>query len=325
MTRIQSVIEGTGHYLPSNIVDNSYFESFLDTSDEWIQTRTGIRTRCFAAEGEATSDLAIAACRAAMKQAEVGPDDIDLIVLATSTPDYTFPATATQIQEALGIRQGFAFDLQAVCSGFVFALASADSFLQTGAARKALVIGSETFSRILDWNDRSTCILFGDGAGAVVLSAQSCDASHPRSGLLATDIKSDGRFRELLYVNGGVSSTGTVGHLTMKGKEVFRHAVSKLVASTKTALAKAGLTVADVDWVVPHQANVRILNALMSRLKIDESKLVSTVATQGNTSAASIPLALSLANSRQLFRKGDIIVSQAIGGGFSWGTFVLRW
>ena len=325
MTEMETVIEGTGHFLPGNVVDNAYFEGFLDTSDEWIQARTGIRTRCFAADDETTSDLAIAACEAAMKDAGAGPGDIDLIVLATSTPDYTFPATATQVQSALGIRQGFAFDLQAVCSGFVFALASARSFLQTNAATRALVVGSETFSRILDWNDRSTCILFGDGAGAVVLAARERGQTQQRSGILATDVQSDGRYRELLYVNGGVSKTGTVGHLTMKGREVFRHAVSKLVASTEVALDRAELTAADVDWVVPHQANARILSALMARLGIDDDKLVSTVATQGNTSAASIPLALSMASAQGLFRRGDVIVSQAIGGGLSWGTCVLRW
>ncbi|MCY4542142.1 MAG: ketoacyl-ACP synthase III [Rhodobacteraceae bacterium] len=325
MTELDAVIEGTGHFLPSNVIDNTHFESFLDTSDEWIQSRTGIRTRCFAAENETTSDLAIAACAEAMKNAGAGPEDIDLIVLATSTPDYTFPATATLVQNALGIRQGFAFDIQAVCSGFVFALASASSFLQTGAATRALVVGAETFSRILDWKDRSTCILFGDGAGAVVLAAQPRGKSQPRRGILASDVKSDGRYRELLYVNGGVSKTGTVGHLTMKGKEVFRHAVSKLAVSTNAALDQAGLTTSDVDWVVPHQANVRILNALMSRLGLENEKLVSTVATQGNTSAASIPLALSMANSKNLFQDGDIVVSQAIGGGFAWGTCVMRW
>ena len=322
---IRSVITGTGHYLPERIVENAWFEDKLDTSDEWIRTRTGIERRHFAAEGQMTSDLATRAARIALDRAGLGADDIDGIVLATSTPDFTFPAVATMVQQGLGITRGFAYDVQAVCAGFVFALANADAMLRAGLARRILVIGAETFSRIMDWTDRGTCVLFGDGAGAVVLEAQEGAGTSDDRGILASDLNSDGRYRELLHVDGGVSSTGTAGHLRMQGNLVFRHAVEKLARTAHDALDKAGLSPDDVDWLVPHQANMRIITATAQKMQLPMDKVVLTVADHGNTSAASIPLALAVADAEGRFSPGQVIVTEAIGGGLSWGSVVLRW
>ena len=322
---IRSVITGTGHYLPERIVENAWFEDKLETSDEWIRTRTGIERRHFAAEGQMTSDLAIRAARIALDRAGLGADDIDGIVLATSTPDFTFPAVATMVQQGLGITRGFAYDVQAVCAGFVFALANADAMLRAGLARRILVIGAETFSRIMDWTDRGTCVLFGDGAGAVVVEAQEGAGTSDDRGILASDLNSDGRYRELLHVDGGVSSTGTAGHLRMQGNLVFRHAVEKLARTAHDALDKAGLSPDDVDWLVPHQANMRIITATAQKMQLPMDKVVLTVADHGNTSAASIPLALAVADAEGRFSPGQVIVTEAIGGGLSWGAVVLRW
>ncbi|WP_299362564.1 beta-ketoacyl-ACP synthase III [uncultured Paracoccus sp.] len=321
----RSVIRGTGHYLPERVVTNDHFTESLDTSDEWIRGRTGIERRHFAADDQCTSDLAIAAARAALTSAGMQPDDIDAIVVATSTPDFTFPAVATMVQAGLGMTRGFAFDVQAVCAGFVFALANADGLIRAGQADRVLVIGAETFSRIMDWTDRGTCVLFGDGAGAVVLEAEDGDGTSDDRGILATDLNSDGRLKDLLHVDGGVSSTGTAGQLRMQGNLVFRHAVEKLAATAHRALDKAGLSAGDVDWLVPHQANLRIITATAQKMQLPLDKVVLTVADHGNTSAASIPLALSVANSQGRFAKGDVIVTEAIGGGLSWGSVVLRW
>lgn len=319
MTR-RSVIIGTGHYLPERVVENSWFEDRLDTTDEWIRARTGIEKRHFAAEGQTTSDLAIRAARAALDKAGLQPNDLDAIVLATSTPDFTFPSVATQVQAGLGMERGFAFDVQAVCAGFVFALSNADCIIRSGQADRVLVIGAETFSRIMDWTDRGTCVLFGDGAGAVVLEARDGDR-----GILSSDLNSDGRYRELLYVDGGVSTTGKAGQLRMQGNLVFRHAVEKLAKTAHTALDKAGLTPDDVDWLVPHQANLRIISATAQKMGLPMEKVVLTVSDHGNTSAASIPLALSVADAQGRFKPGDLLVTEAIGGGLSWGSAVLRW
>lgn len=325
MDTIRSVVTGTGHYLPENIVPNSYFEEYIDTSDEWITARTGIKRRHYASIEETTSTMGIKAARKALKNSGCKPEDIDLIILATSTSDHTFPSTATQIQNGLGITRGYAFDLQAVCAGFVFALANANALIKSGEATKALVIGSETFSRILDKNDRTTCILFGDGAGAVVLEGAKTTNGGSDRGILATDLHSDGSFKDILYVDGGVSTTKTSGHLRMKGKEVFRHAVSKLVNSTERVMEKANVTSAEVDWAVPHQANVRIIQSTTQKLKIPIEKVIVTLQNHGNTSAASIPISLSVANEESKFKKGDLILSHAIGGGLCWGSFLLRW
>lgn len=324
MTR-RSVICGTGHYLPERIVENSWFEDKLDTSDEWIRSRTGIERRHFAAEGQTTSDLAIRAAKAALDRAGMTADDIDGVVLATSTPDFTFPAVATMVQAGLGMKRGFAYDVQAVCAGFVFALANADAMIRAGQADRILVIGAETFSRIMDWTDRGTCVLFGDGAGAVVLQAEDGAGTSDDRGILASDLNSDGTYRELLYVDGGVSSTGTAGQLRMQGNLVFRHAVEKLAKTAHTALDRAGLTPADVDWLVPHQANMRIITATAQKMQLPLDKVVLTVADHGNTSAASIPLALSVADGQGRFAPGQVLVTEAIGGGLSWGAVVLRW
>ncbi len=324
MTR-RSVICGTGHYLPERIVENSWFEDKLDTTDEWIRSRTGIERRHFAAEGQTTSDLAIRAAKAALDRAGMTADDIDGVVLATSTPDFTFPAVATMVQAGLGMKRGFAYDVQAVCAGFVFALANADAMIRAGQADRILVIGAETFSRIMDWTDRGTCVLFGDGAGAVVLQAEDGAGTSDDRGILASDLNSDGTYRELLYVDGGVSSTGTAGQLRMQGNLVFRHAVEKLAKTAHTALDRAGLTPADVDWLVPHQANMRIITATAQKMQLPLDKVVLTVADHGNTSAASIPLALSVADGQGRFAPGQILVTEAIGGGLSWGAVVLRW
>ena len=324
MTR-RAVIRGTGRYLPERVVENSWFEDKIETSDEWIRARTGIERRHFAAEGETTSQMAIKAAEQALSRAGISADRIDAIIVATSTPDLTFPSVATMVQAGLGMTRGFAFDVQAVCAGFVFALANADGLIRSGQAERVLVIGAETFSRIMDWTDRSTCVLFGDGAGAVVLEAAEGEGKNSDRGILATDLNSDGRYRDLLYVDGGVSSSGTAGHLRMQGNLVFRHAVEKLAQTAHTALDKAGLTPADVDWLVPHQANARIISATAQKLDLPMDKVVLTVADHGNTSAASIPLALSTAAQAGRFKRGDLIVTEAIGGGLSWGSVVLRW
>lgn len=321
----RAVVRGTGHYLPARVVENSHFEATLDTSDAWIRERTGIERRHFAAEGEFTSDLATAAARAALDRAGMAADDIDAIVVATSTPDLTFPAVATMVQAGLGMTRGFAYDVQAVCAGFVFAMANADGLIRSGQADRVLVIGAETFSRIMDWTDRGTCVLFGDGAGAVILEAVEGEGTTADRGVLSTDLNSDGTLRDLLYVDGGVSRTGTAGCLRMQGNLVFRHAVEKLAKTAHHALDKAGLTPADVDWLVPHQANLRIIGATAQKMQLPMDKVVLTVADHGNTSAASIPLALSVADGEGRFAEGDVLVLEAIGGGMSWGSVVLRW
>lgn len=325
MSIIRPVIRGTGHYLPQRVVPNAEFASTLDTSDDWIVSRSGIERRHFAAEGEFTSDLATHAARAALDNAGMDASEIDAVIVATSTPDYTFPAVATQVQAGLGITKGFAFDIQAVCAGFVFALANASGLIAAGQAQRVLVIGAETFSRILDWTDRSTCVLFGDGAGAVVLEAQTGTGGTDDRGVLSCDLNSDGRYRDLLFVDGGVSRSGTAGVLKMQGREVFRHAVEKLAETARTALDKAGLAPEQVDWVVPHQANLRIIRGTAQKLGLPMEKVVMTVQDHGNTSAASIPLALSVANAEGRFKRGDLILTEAIGGGLSWGAVALRW
>ena len=322
---IRAAVRGVGHYLPSRIVPNAEFEATLDTSDEWIRSRSGIERRHFAAEGETTSDMGAAAARAALADAGLEPSDIDAIIVATSTPDLTFPSVATMVQEKLGMTSGFAYDVQAVCAGFVFALANANGMIVSGQARRVLVIGAETFSRILDWNDRGTCVLFGDGAGALVLEATEGSGTTADRGILSVDLNSDGRLRDILYVDGGVATTGTAGVLRMQGKEVFRHAVEKLAATAHTALDKAGLTPADVDWIVPHQANLRIIKATAQRMGLPMEKVVVTVQDHGNTSAASIPLAMSVGKQNGQIKTGDVVVAEAIGGGLAWGSVVIRW
>ena len=320
---IRAVVKGIGHYLPDRIVTNTDLEAMVDTTDAWIRTRSGIERRHFAADGQMTSDLATRAARAALADAGLEPNDIDAIIVATSTPDLTFPSAATMVQCQLGMTRGFAFDVQAVCAGFVFALANAQALIVSGQAARVLVIGAETFSRLMDWTDRSTCVLFGDGAGAVVLEAGVGDGSTADRGILATDLNSDGRFKSLLYVDGGVS-TGTTGHLRMQGKEVFRHAVEKLAQTAHTALDKIGLTGDDVDWIVPHQANLRIIAATAQRMHVPMDRVVVTVQDHGNTSAASIPLALSVGRDRGQVKPGNLIVTEAIGGGLAWGSVVIR-
>jgi 3-oxoacyl-[acyl-carrier-protein] synthase-3 len=323
VSEFASVVRGVGGYLPAKVLTNEDLSKMVDTTDEWITARTGISKRHIAAEGETTSDMGAAAARKAMEAAGVGPDDIDLIIVATATPDYTFPATATVVQNKLGITRGAAFDLQAVCSGFVYAVATADNFLARGQFERALVIGAETFSRILDWSDRSTCVLFGDGAGAIVLERQTKAQAGDR-GVKGIHLRSDGRYRDLLYVDGGPSTTQTVGHLRMVGNQVFKHAVGKISDSVKAAAADAGLGVQDIDWFVPHQANQRILNAVAERLGLEEHKVISTVADHGNTSAASVPLALAVATEDGRVKQGDLILIEAIGGGLTWGSALIR-
>lgn len=326
MTQIRSVILGCGSYLPEQVVTNAQLAARIDTSDEWIVQRTGIRERRIAAEGEFTSHLAIKAAQAALADAGVDAQSIDLIVLATSTPDNTFPATAVAVQHALGINHGAAFDLQAVCSGFVFALATADNFLRTGAFKRALVIGAETFSRILDWNDRGTCVLFGDGAGAVVLEAQEQPGNAVTDrGVVTTHLRSDGRHKAKLFVDGGPSSTQTVGHLRMEGREVFKHAVGMITDVVVDAFQATGLNADGIDWFVPHQANKRIIDASAHKLHIAPEKVVLTVDRHGNTSAASIPLALSVARKDGRIKRGDLVLLEAMGGGFTWGSALVRW
>ena len=321
----RSVVRGVGAYLPERCVTNAELARTVDTTDEWILQRTGITRRFFAAEGETTSQLATAAARAALDQAGCAPTDIDLIIVATATPDYTFPATATQVQAALGITAGVAFDLQAVCSGFVFALATADKFLRSGSHRRALVIGAETFSRLLDWSDRTTCVLFGDGAGAIVLEAVPGGDPARDGGIITTHLRSDGRGREKLFVDGGPSTTGTTGHLRMEGKDVFRHAVGQVTDVVVDAFNAAGIGADALDWFVPHQANRRIIDASAAKLGIHPDKVVTTVQLHANTSAASIPLALSVACGDGRIRPGHLVMLEAVGGGFTWGSALLRW
>ena len=325
MTVTRSVVLGCGSYLPARRVSNEDLTKVVDTSDEWIVQRTGIRARHIAADGELTSDLAIAAARAALAHAQADAQSIDLIVLATSTPDNTFPASAVVVQAALGITQGAAFDLQAVCSGFVYGLATADGLLRAGVHKRALVIGAETFSRILDWTDRGTCVLFGDGAGAVVMEAQQQPGTREDRGILTSHLRSDGRHRNKLFVDGGPSSTGTVGHLRMEGKEVFRFAVGAITDVIKDVFRDTGYTAEDLDWFVPHQANKRIIDGSAHKLGIAPEKVVTTVDQHGNTSAASIPLALDVAIKDGRIKRGDLVLLEAMGGGFTWGAVLVRW
>ena len=321
-----SRIVGCGSYLPANVVSNKDLEARgVETSDEWIVQRTGIRSRHIAAEGELTSDLALAAAKAALNHAGLDATSIDCIVLATTTPDNTFPSTATKVQAGLGITRGFAMDVQAVCAGFVYALSVADSFIRSGQATRALVIGAETFSRLLDWTDRTTCVLFGDGAGAVVLEAADGKGDSSDRAVLSTHLHSDGRYYDLLYVDGGASSTMTTGHVRMHGQEIFRHAVTKLSEVVEEALVANGLEPSDVDWLVPHQANQRIIDGIARKLKLPSSKVVLTVDRHGNTSAASIPLALAEAVHDGRVKRGDLILMEAIGGGLTWGSALVRW
>jgi len=321
----RSVFVGTGSYLPARVLTNVELAASVDTTDDWIVERTGIRQRHIAADGELTSDLAVAAARRALDAAGMTPADIDLIIVATATPDQTFPACATVVQHKLGMTHGAAFDIAAVCSGFLYALSVADAMLVSGAAQTALVIGAETFSRLLDWTDRGTCVLFGDGAGAVVLRAEESAGTSADRGILATRLHSDGRYNDLLFVDGGPGSTGTVGKLRMKGREVFRHAVVNLAAVMTEVLAAAGLLVADVAWVVPHQANMRILEGTAKKLGLDPARVVVAVDRHANTSAASVPLALDAAVRDGRIARGDLLVLEAMGGGFTWGAAAVRW
>ena len=325
MSVIRCVTVGCGSYLPARVLTNNDLARMVDTSDDWITQRTGIRERHVAADGEMTSDLALAAARAALADAKVDAQSIDLIVLATSTPDNTFPATAVAVQAGLGITHGAAFDLQAVCSGFVYALATVDGLLRTGAFRRALVIGAETYSRILDWKDRATCVLFGDGAGAVVVEAVAQQGTYADRGLLATRLRSDGRHKTKLYVDGGPSSTGTVGKVRMEGRAVFKHAVAMISDVVFDVFKSTGYTAADIDWFVPHQANKRIIDDSARKLGIAPEKIVTTVDRHGNTSAASIPLAVAVAVADGRIKRGDLLLLEAMGGGFTWGAALLRW
>lgn len=325
MNPVRTVIRGVGGYLPARVVTNSDLAKLVDTSDAWITERTGIKERRIAAEGELTSTMGAIAARAALDDAGLAPEDIDLIILATSTPDQTFPASAVAIQAELGITHGAAFDVQAVCSGFIFALTTADNYLKSGMFKRALVVGAEAFSRILDWEDRSTCVLFGDGAGAVVVEAQKLNGVMTDRGILATCLRSDGRYRDKLYVDGGPSSTGTVGHLRMDGPEVFRHAVTKISEVIGTTLDQAGYKASDIDWFVPHQANKRILDGAAKKLGLDKDRIIITLDKHANTSAASIPLALNAARADGRIKTGDLVLLEAMGGGFTWGAVLLRW
>jgi 3-oxoacyl-[acyl-carrier-protein] synthase-3 len=322
---IRSVVLGCGSYLPARVLTNTELAQTVDTSDEWIVQRTGIHERRIAAAGEKTSDLSLNAAKAALAHAKVDAQSIDLIVLATSTPDQTFPATAVTVQAGLGINHGAAFDLQAVCSGFVYALATADGLLRTGAFKRALVIGGETFSRILDWKDRTTCVLFGDGAGAVVLDAQELSGTNEDRGILTSYLRSDGRHRDKLYVDGGPSSTQTVGHLRMDGREVFRFAVGAISEAVEGALQQSGFRSEDIDWFVPHQANKRIIDGVARKLGLAPEQVVLTLDRHGNTSAASIPLALNDAVTDRRIKRGDLVMLEAMGGGLTWGATLIRW
>jgi 3-oxoacyl-[acyl-carrier-protein] synthase III len=322
---LRSVVLGCGSYLPKGVLTNAELAQTVDTSDEWIVQRTGIHERRIAAQGELTSDMALNAARAALAHAKIEAQSIDLIVLATSTPDQTFPASAVSVQAGLGISHGAAFDLQAVCSGFIYGLANADGLLKSGTFRRALVIGAETFSRILDWNDRTTCVLFGDGAGAVVLEAQEQPGTRDDRGMLAARLRSDGRHKCKLYVDGGPSSTQTVGHLRMEGREVFRFAVAAITDVVEDVFRDTGYAAADIDWFVPHQANKRIIDGSAHKLGIAPEKVVMTLDRHGNTSAASIPLALADAVADRRIKRGDLVLLEAMGGGFTWGAALLRW
>lgn len=321
----RSLVLGCGAYLPERVVTNDELSQMVDTSDEWIRQRTGIVERRVAGKGELTSDLGLKAAEAALANAGVEADELDLLICATATPDETFPATATKIQARLGMTRGAAFDVQAVCSGFVYGLSVADNFLRLGQARTALVIGAETFSRILDWQDRSTCVLFGDGAGAVVLRGVQANGAAADRGILSTHLYSDGRYHDALYVDGGPSATGTAGHVRMDGKEVFRHAVANMAEAIGAALDANGLTPGDVDWLVPHQANRRIIDAIARRLNLPAERVVITVDRHANTSAASIPLALCEAVGDSRIQPGDLVMMEAMGGGFTWGSALVRW
>jgi len=323
---IRSIAIGCGSYLPKNIVTNDDLAKKMDTSDEWIKSRTGIFQRHIAADGEHTSDLASKAAQNALTQAGIDASSIDLIILATTTPDNTFPSSATRVQHLLNIKSSAAFDIQAVCSGFIYALATADSFIRTGQAKRVLVIGAETLSRILDWNDRRTCVLFGDGAGAVILEGQEVEDSTNNRGILSTHLYSDGSARDILFVDGGPGSINhKTGCIRMEGQEVFKHAIQKLTSCTKSALEANHLTVEDIDWVIPHQANQRILDGVIKKLRAPKSKLISTVNHHANTSAASIPLAIADAVADKKIQRGDLLALQAIGGGLTWGSALIRW
>lgn len=325
MTRIQSVVRGVGGYLPERVITNDELSKTVDTSDEWIVQRTGIRQRHVAAEGEMTSDLALHASRVALDKAGLKPADIDLIIVGTTTPDRTFPATAALLQNKLGISHGVAFDVQAVCSGFVFAVATADGYLKSGMAKRALVVGAETASRLLDWTDRTTCVLFGDGAGAMILEAVEVSDDAPENGVLISSLRTDGTHWDKLYVDGGVSSTQTIGHLRMEGKEVFKHAVGMISDVVEDVLEKTGKTTEDLDWFIPHQANKRIIDGAGKKLGIPEGKTIVTVDRHANTSAASVPLALWVATEDGRIKPGDLVMIEAMGGGFTWGAALIRW
>ncbi len=325
MAVIRSVVRGVGAYLPKRAVSNQELSRIVDTSDAWIRERTGIENRHIAADNETTSDLGVAAAKQAIVRAGLDPVDIDLVICATATPDRTFPATAVRIQNGLGVTKGAAFDIQAVCSGFVYALATADNFLKAGQGKRAVVVGAETFSRILDWKDRTTCVLFGDGAGAVVLEAQTLSGGREDRGILASRIRSDGRFEDLLYVDGGPGSTRTTGHLRMNGREVFRHAVQKISGVIEETLVMTGYSADEIDLFVPHQANMRILDGVAKKLGVPSERIVRTVAQHGNTSAASIPLALNVAFERGDLQENKLVLLEAMGGGFTWGSVLMRW
>ncbi len=324
MSKLRAVLVGTGTYLPARVMTNDDLVKLVDTTDEWITARTGIKQRYIAADGEFTSDLAIKAANIALDDAGLKGSDIDLIVLATATPDQTFPATAVRVQTAIGMNHGAAFDLQAVCSGFIYAMATADNFIKAGQAKRVMVIGAETFSRILDWEDRTTCVLFGDGAGAMIFEAQIGEGTSEDKGILTTHLHSDGQYCDLLYVDGGPSSTQTVGHLRMNGKEVFRHAVKNIAEAINDSLTEAGLEAEDINWFVPHQANQRILDGTAKRLGIGNECIVSTVAQHGNTSAASVPLAFDVARKDGRIKDGQLVLMEAMGGGFTWGSALVR-
>lgn len=320
----RAVVRGVGHYLPERVVPNFEFEKTIDTTDEWIRSRSGIEKRHFAAPGQGTSDMAAEAAKAALAMAGLAPDDVDAIIVATSTPDHTFPSAATMVQAKIGNTKGYAFDVQAVCAGFIFGLSNANALIVSGQADRVLVIGAETLSKIIDWTDRTTSVLFADGAGALLLEAQEGTGTIADRGILSTDLNSDGSHHDILYVDGGVATQNT-GVIRMQGKEVFRHAVEKLAATAQTAMDKAGIDHDAVDWVVPHQANIRIIKSTAKKLGVDMDRVIVTVQDHGNTSAASIPLALSVGVASGKIKKGDVIVSEAIGGGLAWGAVVLRW
>ena len=321
---VRAIITGCGHYLPKRIVENSEFERTLDTSDEWISSRSGIKRRHIANKDETTSAMATIAAKEALEDAGLVAEDLDAIILATSTSDLTFPSAATMVQANLGMARGFAYDVQAVCAGFVFALANANALIISGQAKKVLVIGSETFSKLMDWEDRSTCVLFGDGAGAVIVSAENGTGDKSDRGILASDLNSDGTLKNILYVDGGVSTQST-GYLRMHGKEVYRHAIEKLATTAQNSMETAGVSVSEIDWIVPHQANIRIIHGTAKKMGIPKERIITTVQDHGNTSAASIPLALSVSKINGFIKKNDLIVTEAIGGGLAWGSLVIRW